>query len=156
VPFSEHLYHFRALPDGRPHEIIPVGETPMQMLEASNHARRTLGEFLAAFHDPKPGQEFFAINACFNDGRAVEHLWLAELDFETNPPTGVVAVEPRVISIGYLQRVPFLPTQIADWLFCEDNRIVGGFTLSARPSLPCRPEPPPTSRFTLLRELWRL
>jgi uncharacterized protein YegJ (DUF2314 family) len=131
----------------------------MQILkssEAITQARASFSEFLAAFHHPKPNQEFFAINACFNDGRAAEHLWLAELDFETTPPTGVVASQPRVISIGYLQRVPFLPAQIADWLFCEDDRIVGGFTLNARPILSRGPEPQPTSRFTLLRELWRL
>jgi uncharacterized protein YegJ (DUF2314 family) len=127
----------------------------MQMLEAINAARASLGEFLAAFHDPKRGQEFFAVNACFNDGHAAEHLWLAELDFDTNPPTGVVATQPRVTSIGYLQRVPFLPTQVVDWLFCEEDRVVGGFTLGVRARLR-RAGTETGGRFRLLRELGML
>jgi uncharacterized protein YegJ (DUF2314 family) len=40
----------------------------------------------------------------------------------------VVANEPRIKGLSYMERVSFLPAQITDWMYMQDGKLVGGFT----------------------------
>lgn len=109
-------------------QVVHVAGDNDEMMEAVNAARATITEFFEALKNPKPNRTDFFINATFEDGTRVEHLWLCDLDFESKPATGVVANEPEIGSVSYLERVPFLPDQISDWMYREDGRLVGAFT----------------------------
>ena len=108
--------------------IIPVAGCNEEISDAIDQARSSISDFFAAFRDPKPNQTSFLIKARFEDDGDVEHIWLADLDFNTKPATGVVANEPDIKTLTYMERVPFLPDQISDWMYMEDGRLVGGFT----------------------------
>jgi uncharacterized protein YegJ (DUF2314 family) len=122
-----------------PHEIVEVSSEDAEMLSAINEARKSLRQFLEAFFAPKPNQKHFLLKVCFEEQDESEHIWLADLDLSSTPPTGVVANEPRIQSIEYLQRVSIDFKLLSDWMYYEDGCLVGGFTTrvlqqSARPS----------------------
>jgi len=108
--------------------VLPVAGSNIEMGDAIDQARATIGDFFKAFENPQPGQTGFSIKARFEDDCASEHIWLAELDFTTRPATGVVANEPQIESVSFMERVPFLPDQISDWMYLEHGRLIGGFT----------------------------
>jgi uncharacterized protein YegJ (DUF2314 family) len=62
------------------------------------------------------------------EGDQLEHIWLADLDFSGERPRGVVANEPRLPSLKFMQVVEFEPAQITDWMYIEDGYLVGGYT----------------------------
>lgn len=108
--------------------VVQVEGTNREMSDAIDQARASIGEFFRALEHPAPGQNSFLIKARFEDGGAKEHVWLADLDFSTRPATGVVANEPSLKTLTYLERVAFLPDQISDWMYLDGGRLVGGFT----------------------------
>lgn len=109
-------------------KIVSVAGCNEEMNDAIDRARSSIGKFFDAFENPKPNQTAFLIKAKFEDGETSEHIWLADLDFKTSPATGIVANEPGIKSLSYMERVKFLPDQITDWMYMEDGRLVGGFT----------------------------
>lgn len=109
-------------------EIIPVAGCNEEMENAIDEARSSIGKFFSAFESPKPNQTSFLIKARFEEADSSEHIWLADLDFNTQPATGVVANEPDIKTLTYMERVPFLPDQISDWMYMENGQLVGGFT----------------------------
>jgi uncharacterized protein YegJ (DUF2314 family) len=109
-------------------QIVQVAGTNQEMEDAVDQARSSIGEFFAAFENPQPNQTSFLIKARFVDGETSEHIWLADLDFNSRPATGIVSNEPGISSLTYLERVPFLPDQVSDWMYLQDGRLVGGFT----------------------------
>jgi uncharacterized protein YegJ (DUF2314 family) len=108
--------------------VVPVAGSNQDMGDAIDQARASIADFLAAFNNPQPGQTGFSIKARFEDDSTSEHIWLSDLDFTTRPATGVVANDPQIESVSYMERVPFLPDQISDWMYLEHGRLMGGFT----------------------------
>jgi len=110
-------------------EIVTVCGNNDTMNDAISEARASISQFLDAFKSPKPNQTHFYIKARFDDENGgAEHIWLADLDFKTKPATGVISNEPAIRTLSYLERVPFLPDQISDWMYYENGRLVGGYT----------------------------
>ena len=109
-------------------EIVPVAGCNEEMTDAIDQARSSMCDFFDAFENPKPNQTSFLIKARFEDDGSSEHIWLADLDFTTQPATGIVANEPDIRSLTYMERVPFLPDQVSDWMYTENGKLVGGFT----------------------------
>jgi uncharacterized protein YegJ (DUF2314 family) len=109
-------------------EVVSVGGEDEEMLAAIKAARQSLRQFLDAFFSPKPNQRNFLLKVAFDvDGRR-EHIWLADLDLTSSPPTGVVANEPITHALTYMQRVSFDPAFMSDWMYYEDECLVGAFT----------------------------
>src|ERR1700691_2997575 len=94
-------------------KIVSVAGCNEEMNDAIDQARSSIGEFFNAFENPQTNQSAFLIKARFEDGETSEHIWLADLDFTTQPATGIVANEPGIGSLSYMERVPFIPDQIS-------------------------------------------
>jgi uncharacterized protein YegJ (DUF2314 family) len=122
-----------------PDKIVKVNSEVAEMLSAIDQARKSLRQFLEAFFAPKPNQKHFLVKVCFEEQDEREHIWLADLDLSSSPPTGVVANEPKIRNIAFMQRVPIDFGLLSDWMYYEDDCLVGGFTTkvlrpSARPN----------------------
>ena len=91
-------------------------------------AKQSIGQFLKAFVRPAKNQKSFLVKAAFIEGQQQEHIWLADLDFKSKPPRGVVGNEPALPGIKFMQVVEFHPSQITDWMYIEDGYLVGGYT----------------------------
>jgi uncharacterized protein YegJ (DUF2314 family) len=122
-----------------PSKIMMVDGGDEEMNSAINEARQSVKQFLDAFFAPKANQRSFLLKVAFDDQGATEHIWLADLDLDSSPPTGVVANEPQIRGLSFMQRVPFEFKLITDWMYYEDDCLIGGFTTrvlrrSARPN----------------------
>ena len=58
----------------------------------------------------------------------MEHIWLADLNFSGPKPRGVIANEPRMDSLRFMEEVTFDPSDVTDWMYVEGGRLVGGYT----------------------------
>ena len=109
--------------------IVSVAGDDTEMENAIVSAKQSFRQFLDVFMNPQPGQSVFQVKAAFIDGDQLEHVWLADLDFKASPPKGTVANEPALLSLRFMQRVQFEPPQITDWMYVQDGKLVGGYTI---------------------------
>lgn len=95
---------------------------------AIQSARDSLAMFFEAFESPRPDQQKFLLKVRFErDGKA-EHIWLADLDLHSTPFSGVVANEPRIPGLTFKERATFSISEVTDWMYMENESLVGGFT----------------------------
>ena len=99
-----------------------------QMEAAIREAKATFKRFLEAFCNPTARQASFLVKVVFDEGDQREHIWLADLDLMREKPSGVVANEPGLPSLRFMQRVEFEPSYISDWMYIEDGYLVAGYT----------------------------
>ncbi len=106
----------------------PVDDHDAEMTAAIKAAVDSIGTFFEALENPKPGQTGFLLKVRFTDRERTEHIWLADLDFTVMPGTGTVANETSFPGLAYMGRASFTPDQITDWMFFDNDKLVGGFT----------------------------
>ena len=99
-----------------------------EMDTAIREAKRTFGRFLDAFLSPAEEQRAFLVKVAFCDEERVEHIWIADLDFSAQKPRGVIANEPQIPGLRYMEPVEFDPSQITDWMYINHGNLVGGYT----------------------------
>ena len=100
------------------------------MAEAVQKARNTTKKFIAALRSPKNNQSRFAIKKPFIEGDKVEHLWVNEVTFDGKVFHGKVDNEPvdiKAVRLG--DAVTVKPEEISDWMYVQDSRLVGGYTV---------------------------
>ncbi len=107
----------------------PVDGGDPEMNAAIQAARDSLGIFFTALASPQPNQKSFLLKVRYVEGDRTEHIWLADLDLTTMPGKGTVANETDFPGLAYMQRASFKPDQITDWMYFEDEKLVGGFTM---------------------------
>jgi uncharacterized protein YegJ (DUF2314 family) len=100
------------------------------MSAAINRARETRGDFLAALKSPKPNQNGFLVKFPFEDGQMVEHMWVSDLEIKGPTLSGILNNYPKDIrNYSYGQPVVIDASRISDWMYVQDGRLVGGYTL---------------------------
>lgn len=111
-------------------DTVGAGEDGEAKLQAAvDAARQSIGQFLEAFTDPKPGQGSFLVSVAFIEGTRFERIWVSSLDFSGETLRGVIASEPALAGFVFGQSVEFTYPQIIDWMYVEDGRLVGGYTM---------------------------
>ena len=99
-----------------------------EMSAAIRKAKETIEQFFEAFVEQTEGQKSFLLKVVFDKGDQREHIWLADLDFRGSKPSGVIANEPKLPNLKFMQRVKFNPSHISDWMYVEDDYLIGGYT----------------------------
>jgi uncharacterized protein YegJ (DUF2314 family) len=107
---------------------VPFSSEDEQMEAAIGEAKASFKKFIEAFCHPTERQKSFLVKVVFDEGEQREHIWLADLDLRGEKPSGVVANEPNLPSLKFMQRVEFEPLYISDWMYIEDGCLVGGYT----------------------------
>ncbi len=107
---------------------VPFSSDDVQTEAAIGEAKASIRKIFEALFHPKEGQNSFLVKVVFDEGDKREHIWLADLDFLGKKPTGVIANEPNLPSLKFMQRVEFEPSYISDWMYIEDGYLVGGYT----------------------------
>ncbi len=111
-------------------DTIRAGEDDEAKLQAAvDAARQSIGQFLDSFADPKPDQDSFLVSVAFIEGTRFERIWVSGLDFSGETLRGVIASEPALAGFVFGQPVEFTYPQITDWMYVEDGRLVGGYTM---------------------------
>jgi len=99
--------------------MVPFSSEDPQMEDAIDHAKFTIKEFLDAFLKPTTQQTSFLLKVVFDEGDQREHIWPTDLEFTGPIPSGVVANEPALPSLSFMQRVEFDPSNISDWMYID-------------------------------------
>lgn len=116
-------------PEGK---IIYVPNDDKAMSAAIDKARATNATFIAALEKPAPGQSSFSVKVGFVDGKKTEHMWLSPVRFDGKAFQGVVNNQPESVkNVKMGQTVSIEPLQISDWMFVEDGKLKGGYTIRA-------------------------
>ena len=102
------------------------------MHQAVVEARRTVGKFVHALKHPASGQTDFEVKKPFVQGTEVEHVWLSDVQFTGGRFHGRVDNTPRKIhDLKVGQVVSVNPNEISDWVYIDNGRLVGGYTIRA-------------------------
>ncbi|WP_027551893.1 YegJ family protein [Bradyrhizobium sp. Cp5.3] len=111
--------------------VVDVRTADAQMNAAIARARDTLPTFWASYDAPKPIETGHSLKVRFPTRKGAEHIWMAEVKKLPNGTySGVFANEPRDLPgkrAGDL--VEFAQTDISDWMFMRNGKIVGGETI---------------------------
>ncbi|MGE3804545.1 MAG: DUF2314 domain-containing protein [Gemmataceae bacterium] len=126
------------LRSGNPLQVFEtLGNVPIVMIEdddprmqaAVAEARARFPEFVRAFEQRRSDQ-CFSIKAPFRDGSATEFMWLTVTGIENHIILGELDNDPvNVKNVRSGSRVRIPEDEINDWLICDQQNMVGGFTI---------------------------
>jgi uncharacterized protein YegJ (DUF2314 family) len=110
---------------------VPVtaisGDDP-RMRAAVEEARKRWPEFVSAFEARSPAGKF-AVKAPFTDGTNTEFMWVSVTGIENDVIYGTLDSDPvNVTSVKADQRVKVQLSELNDWMFLKDKKVIGGFT----------------------------
>lgn len=117
--------------EGEP-DCVQITEDNKEMDRAVQTARKAVSEFVAVLRSPEGNQSRFAVKKPFVEGDKVEHIWLNEVSFDGRLFHGKVDNEPvdiKGVRLG--QEVSVSSDEISDWMYVQDGRLVGGYTIRA-------------------------
>jgi uncharacterized protein YegJ (DUF2314 family) len=102
------------------------------MNAAIEKARKSVAQFVTAHKAPKPGQNGFSVKKAFTDGTNTEHMWLMKVTYDGKAFHGVLNNDPeRVTNAKIGDKASVDATQISDWMYIDNKKLVGGYTLRA-------------------------
>jgi len=111
---------------------LQIAEENKAMDRAVETAQKTVKKFIAVLRSPKGNQGRFAVKKPIVEGDKVEHIWLTEVSFDGHLFHGKVDNEPVDIKGARLgQEVSVAANEISDWMYVEDGKLVGGYTIAA-------------------------
>jgi uncharacterized protein YegJ (DUF2314 family) len=113
-------------------EYYQVQNEHAAMHQAVIKARKTVGKFIGALKHPAAGQTDFEVKKPFVQGSDVEHIWLSDVQFTGSRFQGRVDNAPRRIhGLKVGQLVSVNPNEISDWVYLDNGKLVGGYTIRA-------------------------
>jgi len=109
--------------------VTAVKSEDAELNAAISKAQSTLTNFIATLISPKANQKYFLVKGKFTSGDNVEHIWVADVAYDGKVFRGVIANEPEKIrGLSFKEPVEVQPTQVSDWMFIQDGKLVGGYT----------------------------
>ena len=115
--------------EGQP-DYIRFAEKDPEMDKAIQTARESVDTFIAALKAPTANRSNFAVKKSFKDGDQVEDIWLSDASFNGRQFSGRVDNEPadvKNVQIG--QTATAAKDEISDWLYIENGKLVGGYSI---------------------------
>lgn len=100
---------------------------------AIDEAKSTLGTFVSALKAEKPDMSNFAIKKGYTfGGEEKEFIWINEVKLVGTGFEGKINNEPvNNIGVKLGQSVRVKRDEVADWMFMDNGRLRGGFTIAA-------------------------
>ncbi|QEL13691.1 YegJ family protein [Limnoglobus roseus] len=109
-----------------------VADDDPGMKAAIEKARTTVSQFTAVLKAPKPTQKGLSVKMAFADGKNTEHMWLSNVTLDGTTFHGIVNNDPehvKTVKIG--DKASIEVKKISDWMYIENKKLVGGYTLRA-------------------------
>ncbi len=99
---------------------------------ATREARASLEGFIRPLSNPSPGQTDFSVKVPVREGAGTHYLWLQQIALDGSNFSGVLGPDAAGLN-GHSpgERVTISSREIADWMFVENEKLVGGFSLRA-------------------------
>lgn len=110
--------------------VIRVPNEDPEIAAAIAKARTTLPQFWKAYAHPGPGEEGFALKIAIKDGADVEHFWLIDVGRDGDKYYGTINNTPEIVgNVSAGDRHEFTASDISDWLYQRNGKIVGNETM---------------------------
>ena len=117
-------------PRGREDKVVMVADDDPKMNAAIDKARQTVDTFIQALTEPKPSQTSFSVKLAIVDGKHTEHMWLDGVRFDGKKFHGTINNDPNnVKNVKLGDKASIEPSRISDWMFVENGKLVGGYTI---------------------------
>ena len=111
-------------------EIMSVATNDAEMNGAMTTARESVQTFLQALESPDESRSYLSIKVGFHDENGTEFMWLDDIHHNEGTFSGTVANTPETVtSVCFGDQVTIPDNQIADWMFIDNGKLVGGYTL---------------------------
>jgi uncharacterized protein YegJ (DUF2314 family) len=104
------------------------------MAAAYKIARETLPDFLKLAREPRPTTKGFAVKVPipYGDRNDAEFFWISPFEPRADKYVGRINNTPRLAKTVKLgQVIEFTETEIVDWLYLEDGKMIGNYTTCA-------------------------
>lgn len=111
-------------------QIVEVDETDEEMNKAIELANQTLDKFDEALVSKNPNLTHFAIKTKFDTHKGVEHIWVNNIEIRDKKYVGTIDNLPQSIrNMRIGDEVIIEKNTISDWMFAENNKLRGGYTI---------------------------
>jgi uncharacterized protein YegJ (DUF2314 family) len=109
--------------------VIGVSKDDVEMNQAMADARAHLPHFWQVMAEAKSGEEDFSIKVRITDGTNVEYFWCTDLKIEKGAVTAEVGNDPELVkTVEAGQRIPVKESDIVDWLYMKNDKMIGNYT----------------------------
>jgi uncharacterized protein YegJ (DUF2314 family) len=113
-----------------PSPVVYTRSSDAAMASAIARARAELPSFIAVMKAPTPAQSAFGVKVAMLHPGGVEHIWLGQPAFEGDNVVGIVEDVPEhLANVSRGSRVRVSTKSISDWMYMENGRLVGGYTM---------------------------
>lgn len=109
---------------------VSVASDDPEMLAAIAKARETLPQFWTTFEKHEHGESGFALKVKITDKNGSEHFWATDLERRDGKIMGTINNDPNVVStVKFGERIEIPESDISDWLYMRDGKMVGNETV---------------------------
>lgn len=110
---------------------LAPGDDP-KLQAALTKARSTVETIISALKAPKPTQASFQVKKAFEDAGMTEHIWLSDVTIDGDQFSGTIGNDPQhVKNVKFGQKATVAKSEISDWMFIDDGKLVGGYSILA-------------------------
>ena len=112
-------------------KVIDVGENDPEMNAAIAKARSELPLFWQVFEKRERGESNFSVKVEITDENGTEYFWATDIERNDGKTTGIINNDPNIVAnVKMGDRIEIPETDIADWLYMRDDKMVGNHTLT--------------------------
>lgn len=109
---------------------VIVPENDIEMAEAIKKAQSTVDKFIKNLNNKKENQRLFTVKIKIIENEEVEHIWITDVEYKEGKFSGKINNQPVFIkSLQYGQKIEATKKEISDWMFVENDKLVGGYTV---------------------------
>ena len=113
-------------------ELYHAEDEDADMQRAFEKARLGLEGFLGAWRSPPTDTSDFAVKVGLKEGDDTEYFWISPFREEGDGFKGLLNNKPRMVrNVAIGDEVSFTRSEIVDWLYFIDGKMVGNFTACA-------------------------
>jgi uncharacterized protein YegJ (DUF2314 family) len=111
--------------------VVMVDDKDPAMNAAMAKARSTAKQFIEKLQAPaNPKCTAFAVKKQFTDKNGTEHFWLTDVSYDGKLFHGEVNNDPEIVrNVKLGDKTTVAPGEISDWMYINDGRLVGGYTI---------------------------
>ncbi|MEP2237479.1 MAG: DUF2314 domain-containing protein [Maribacter sp.] len=113
-------------------DVYNVEDDDSRMNQAIVDAKNSIDEFKEALASENPDLTFFTIKQKFDADGGAEHIWVGDIQLIDDDFMGIIANEPMYTNKVQLgDTITVNRANISDWMYYEEGKVVGGFTIRA-------------------------
>ncbi len=112
-------------------EMKRMMQAKSRVIVALQKAHATLPNFIKTLQKPKPSQSQFSIKCAVSDQGQKRHVWIDDITFDGKKFHGKLGNRLMDKNTKPGNKVEVAPDGVSDWMYIENHKLIGGYTLRA-------------------------